>query len=98
MKNVFTKGKLLGLVALTLFGIIILVQPAKADRYDHNEGYENRYPSRHYGWREHEVEARRWHRRHYVPAPGVVYAPPAVVYAPPPPPPGINLVIPLDFR
>jgi hypothetical protein len=50
-------------------------------------------------WREHERRAAEWHRLHTVPAPHVVYAPPAVVVAPPAPPPssGISLIIPLNF-
>jgi len=51
-------------------------------------------------WRGHEVHARDWHRGHPHYDPHVVYAPP-VVYSPPPPvmeSPGINLVIPLNFR
>jgi hypothetical protein len=57
------------------------------------------------GWDDHARRARDWHQGHrspydygYAYSPGVVYAPPPVVYAPPPPSPGINLVIPLDFR
>jgi hypothetical protein len=48
----------------------------------------------------HGPPPRHWHRPHpvYV-APQTVYAPPPVVYPPPAPvAPGINLVIPFNFR
>lgn len=49
-------------------------------------------------WRGHEEHNRRdWHGSGYAPA-GVIYAPP-VVYAPPQyEAPGLNLIIPLNFR
>ena len=53
-------------------------------------------------WHRHEVEARGYHRGHpYYGHPVIaqpVYAPPVVVAEPPPPSPGINLVLPLNFR
>jgi hypothetical protein len=73
--------------ALAVLGALGLSAPAMAD--DHRGGDR--------GWEDHARHARDWHRGHPVYDPGVVYAPPPVVYGPPPSP-GINLILPLDFR
>ena len=71
------------------------LSPALADDWHHDQRHEQH-------WRGHDRrdhDRRVHHPVHYAPpAPAYVYAPP-VVYAPPPPPPvGINIVIPLQFR
>lgn len=68
-----------------------LATPAYADRGDwgRGPGFWHHPPGYWYrGWRPYPG--------YIMPAP--IYAPPPVVYAPPPPPPGINLVIPFNFR
>jgi hypothetical protein len=92
-----TAARLRRSVLTALSAVMVLMAlsaPALAQpRYDDHRDWGRM------SWQEHEREARRWHRMHRVPYyPGVVYAPPPVVYAPPPPPPGISLIIPLDFR
>jgi hypothetical protein len=79
-----TLGKIAAGTALAAVFAIALTGQAKADDRD---------------WNRHEVYARHWHRAHPHPVPVItpVYAPP-VVYAPPPPSPGINLILPLNFR
>ncbi len=61
-------------------------------------------------WHGHAREAREWHQRHWHHGrvvyengePYVTYAPPVVVEPPPPayypPEPGLNIVVPLNFR
>src|SRR5271170_23154 len=75
--------------------IMALAAPAHAD----NGRVRGRPAVADRDWREHEGRAHSyWHRSHFTPEPGVIYAPP-VVYAPPQyEEPGFNLVIPLNFR
>jgi hypothetical protein len=86
MKN-FVKKIATG-VTLGLIVAVAVASPAHA--------YDRGRPDR--DWRGHEYRAHHdWHGPHG-PGPGVVYAPP-VVYSPPPPvSPGINLILPLNFR
>ncbi len=66
---------------------------------------------REHRWREHEWREHMWRERagwgygYGYAAPPVVVAPPPAIYAPPPvvvappvPPPGLNIVLPLNFR
>ena len=71
------------------------VSPALADDGHHDQRHEQQM----HGHDRRGHDRRVHHPVHYAPpAPAYVYAPP-VVYAPPPPPPvGINIVIPLQFR
>ena len=90
MKILNSKGsKLFAVMALCLIANTAFIQPAKADDWRHDD------------WHHDHWHDRAWHRHHPgwgVYQPGVVYAPAPVVYAPPPPSPGINLVVPLNFR
>ena len=79
-------------VTIGLFGVLLSMPSLTVAHADPRGHYDR-------GWEAHEVHARRdWHRPH--PHPYAVYSPP-VVYAPPPPveeSPGINLILPLNFR
>ncbi|TKB23738.1 hypothetical protein FCL47_21355 [Desulfopila sp. IMCC35006] len=74
--------------------------------WDNGERYER---NREMEWREREGHARHWrheHRYRYYDEPRVYYGPPPVYYGPPPvyydppppPPPGINIIVPLRFK
>jgi len=83
-------GKIAAGTALAFVFAMALAGPAHADdRYSRGRGDDR-------DWRAHETQARHWHAHPHPVAP-IVYAPP-VVYAPPPPPSGINLILPLNFR
>ena len=80
-------GKIAAGLAVAMVFAIAMTGYAKADDRD---------------WRGHEMRARHYHVMHPHPYPyqaaPVVYAPPVVYAAPPPPPMGINLILPLNFR
>ena len=100
MKTNTSKGRLLAVLALMIAANFAFITTAKADddrRGRGRDGERREEMFRDQEWRGHQERARHWHRGHPVPVPGVVYAPP-MVYSPPPPPPGISLIIPLDFR
>jgi hypothetical protein len=92
MKN-FIKQPAIALAAILLLAGAT-VRPALAEEHGRGEMRGNR----HEDWREHEVHAREWHRHHVIREPGVIYAPPPIYSPPPPPSPGINLILPLNFR
>ena len=89
------------ITALMVFSCLSsMAAPAWADRDDrHRED-----------WHSHAREAREWHHRHWHNGrtvyddrePYVTYAPPVIVEPPPPvveeSEPGVNIVVPLNFR
>jgi hypothetical protein len=95
MKNTSARLRRSALTALSAFfvlttlGATVTVSAANRQENDRRES-----------WGEHERQTRGWRRVHpepYYYNQGYVYAPPPVVYYPPPSP-GINLILPLNFR
>jgi hypothetical protein len=91
-------------LALGIILAMTVIESAHADDHGNRGGAHNRGRSAAVDrdWRDHQGRAQRyWHQPHFVPEPGVVYAPPVVYYPPPQPQyeaPGLNLIIPLHIH